>query len=65
MAAAGVRVVVPAGRPARACEPLAAVEASACDMVLVDFAGLGGVRAAAARVRESVGRVGLFVAVAG
>ncbi|MGV9289043.1 oxidoreductase [Streptomyces sp. NPDC003719] len=65
LAAAGARVVVPARRPEAAREALARLRGAACEIVPMDLTDLGSVRAAAARIRESVDRLDFFMAVAG
>lgn len=65
LVAAGARVVVPARRPESAREALAGLGGAGCDIVPMDLADLGSVRAAAARIRETVDRVDLLMAVAG
>ncbi|MEX2981049.1 SDR family NAD(P)-dependent oxidoreductase [Streptomyces sp. C36] len=63
LTAAGARVVVPARRPDIARAALADVEG--CDVVPMDLADLESVRAAAARIGDSLSRLDLFMAVAG
>ncbi|MFH9728172.1 oxidoreductase [Streptomyces sp. NPDC017254] len=63
LTAAGARVLVPARRPDVARTALADVRG--CDVVPMDLADLGSVRAAAARIRDSLTRLDLFMAVAG
>ncbi|WP_086842314.1 SDR family NAD(P)-dependent oxidoreductase [Amycolatopsis kentuckyensis] len=63
LAAAGARVIVPARRPAAARAALAGVDG--CEIVPMDLSDLSSVRAAAARIGESTGRLGLVLAVAG
>ncbi|MFD8753146.1 oxidoreductase [Kitasatospora sp. NPDC059577] len=62
LAAAGARVVVPARRPETA---RAALRGTGCRIVPMDLADPAGVRAGAARIRETTGRVDLLMAVAG
>ncbi|MFG2837826.1 SDR family NAD(P)-dependent oxidoreductase [Streptomyces zaomyceticus] len=63
LTAAGARVVVPARRPdiARA----AVADVPGCEVVPMDLADPGSVRAAAARIGDSLTRLDLFMAVAG
>ncbi|MEV8312390.1 SDR family NAD(P)-dependent oxidoreductase [Streptomyces flavidovirens] len=63
LAAAGAQVIVPARRPQIARATLADVEG--CDVIPMDLADLGSVRAAAARISGSLTRLDLFMAVAG
>ncbi|WP_165987057.1 SDR family NAD(P)-dependent oxidoreductase [Streptomyces sp. YIM 98790] len=63
LAAAGARVVVPARRPESARAALQ--ETERCEIIPMDLADLGSVRAAAAQIRESVDRLHLLMAVAG
>lgn len=65
LVAAGARVVVPARRPESAREALAGILGTRCEIVPMDLTDLGSVRAAAARIRESVDRLDLLMAVAG
>ncbi|MFI0894840.1 oxidoreductase [Streptomyces sp. NPDC020983] len=62
---AGARVIVPARRPEAAREALAGLGGAPCEIVPMDLTDLGSVRAAAARIRESAGRLDLLMAVAG
>ncbi|MFD7642048.1 oxidoreductase [Kitasatospora sp. NPDC059795] len=57
LVAAGARVVVPARRPESA--------PAGCEVVPMDLADLGSVRAAAARIAELLPRIDLLMAVAG
>ncbi|WP_431775357.1 SDR family NAD(P)-dependent oxidoreductase [Streptomyces cucumeris] len=63
LAAAGAEVLVPARRPDIAREVLADVEG--CEVIPMDLADLGSVRAAAARIGESLTKIDLLMAVAG
>ncbi|MEU2376110.1 SDR family NAD(P)-dependent oxidoreductase [Streptomyces misionensis] len=63
LAAAGARVVVPARRPDLARAALAGV--AGCEVVPMDLADPGSVRAAAARIGDSLDRLDLLMAVAG
>ncbi|WP_432037116.1 SDR family NAD(P)-dependent oxidoreductase [Streptomyces cucumeris] len=63
LAAAGAEVLVPARRPDIARELLADVEG--CEVIPMDLADLGSVRAAAARIGESLTKIDLLMAVAG
>jgi len=63
LAAAGARVVVPARRPEVARGALAGV--AGCEVVPMDLADLGSVRAAAARIAGTLPRIDLLMAVAG
>ncbi|MCC2280151.1 SDR family NAD(P)-dependent oxidoreductase [Streptomyces sp. ET3-23] len=63
LAAAGAHVVVPARRPDVARTALADVEG--CEIVPMDLTDLGSVRAAAAQIGDSLGRLDLLMAVAG
>jgi NAD(P)-dependent dehydrogenase (short-subunit alcohol dehydrogenase family) len=63
LAGAGARVVVPARRLAVARAALEGVEG--CEVVAMDLADLGSVRAAATRIGSDVGRVDLLMALAG
>ncbi|MGZ0204434.1 oxidoreductase [Streptomyces sp. RM1] len=63
LAAAGARVVVPARRPDLARAALADV--AGCEVVPMDLADPGSVRAAAARIGHSLDRLDLLMAVAG
>ncbi|PSJ30466.1 oxidoreductase [Streptosporangium nondiastaticum] len=63
LAAAGARVVVPARRPGIARTALADVEG--CDIIPMDLADPGSVRAAAVRISDSLSRLDLLMAVAG
>ncbi|MFE2071569.1 SDR family NAD(P)-dependent oxidoreductase [Streptomyces misionensis] len=63
LAAAGARVVVPARRPDLARAALADV--AGCEVVPMDLADPGSVRAAAARIGDSLDRLDLLMAVAG
>ncbi|WP_432013542.1 SDR family NAD(P)-dependent oxidoreductase [Streptomyces cucumeris] len=63
LAAAGAEVIVPARRPDIAREVLADVEG--CEVIPMDLADLGSVRAAAARIGESLNKIDLLMAVAG
>ncbi|MFJ9855308.1 SDR family NAD(P)-dependent oxidoreductase [Streptomyces sp. NPDC101150] len=63
LAAAGVQVIVPARRPEFARAAL--VEVEGCDVVPMDLADLGSVRAAAAQISDSLNRLDLLMAVAG
>ena len=65
LAAAGARVIVPARRPEAAREALAGLRGGPCEVVPMDLTDLGSVRAAAAHIRETAGRVDLLMAVAG
>ncbi|MFD5440714.1 SDR family NAD(P)-dependent oxidoreductase [Streptomyces tendae] len=62
---AGARVIVPARRPESAREALSGLHGAPCEIVPMDLADLGSVRAAAARIRETVGRLDFLMAVAG
>ncbi|SFC93086.1 SDR family NAD(P)-dependent oxidoreductase [Streptomyces aidingensis] len=63
LATAGARVVVPARRPGAARDALAGVPG--CEVIPMDLTDLDSVRAAAAQLRGSVGRIDLLMAVAG
>jgi NAD(P)-dependent dehydrogenase (short-subunit alcohol dehydrogenase family) len=63
LAAAGARVIVPARRPDVARTALANVEG--CEVIPMDLADPGSVRAAAARINDSIDRLDLLMAVAG
>ncbi|MFB7864273.1 oxidoreductase [Streptomyces sp. NPDC056069] len=63
LAAAGAHVVVPARRPDTARTVLQDVKG--CEVIAMDLADLGSVRAAAARIRDRLGRLDLLMAVAG
>ncbi|GHF41005.1 SDR family NAD(P)-dependent oxidoreductase [Streptomyces morookaense] len=63
LAAAGAHVVVPARRPDVARTALEDVEG--CEIVPMDLTDLGSVRAAAAQIGDSLGRLDLLMAVAG
>ncbi|MFD7965157.1 SDR family NAD(P)-dependent oxidoreductase [Streptomyces zaomyceticus] len=63
LTAAGAQVIVPARRPDIARAALADVPG--CDVVPMDLADLGSVRAAAARIGDALTRLDLFMAVAG
>ncbi|MEW1639101.1 SDR family NAD(P)-dependent oxidoreductase [Streptomyces sp. NPDC093801] len=63
LTAAGARVVVPARRPQVARAALRGI--GGCEVVPMDLADLDSVRAAAAHIRDSVGRLDLLMAVAG
>ncbi|MEV6131419.1 SDR family NAD(P)-dependent oxidoreductase [Streptomyces violaceusniger] len=63
LSAAGARVIVPARRPEVARAALAEVER--CEVIFMDLADLDSVRAAAARISDSLARLDLFMAVAG
>ncbi|MET8612475.1 SDR family NAD(P)-dependent oxidoreductase [Streptomyces misionensis] len=63
LAAAGARVVVPARRPDLARAALADV--AGCEVVPMDLADPGSVRAAATRIGDSLDRLDLLMAVAG
>ncbi|MFD8594999.1 oxidoreductase [Kitasatospora sp. NPDC059646] len=63
LAAAGARVVVPARRPEAARAALAG--AAGCEVVAMDLADLGSVRAAARRIAELLPGIDLLMAVAG
>lgn len=63
LAAAGARVIVPARRPDVARAELADVEG--CEVIPMDLADLGSVRAAAARISDSLTELDLLMAVAG
>ncbi|MFB6836843.1 SDR family NAD(P)-dependent oxidoreductase [Streptomyces sp. NPDC056361] len=63
LAAAGARVIVPARRPDTARTVLRDVER--CEVVAMDLADLGSVRAAAARIGERIDRLDVLMAVAG
>ncbi|MFF3620950.1 SDR family NAD(P)-dependent oxidoreductase [Streptomyces sp. NPDC002467] len=63
LAAAGARVVVPARRPRVARASLQGI--GGCEVVPMDLADLDSVRAAAAHIRDSVGRLDLLMAIAG
>ncbi|KUO04172.1 SDR family NAD(P)-dependent oxidoreductase [Streptomyces caeruleatus] len=63
LAAAGARVVLPARRPGTARAALA--ELDRCEVVPMDLTDLDSVRAAAARIADSVDRIDLLMAVAG
>ncbi|NDU72314.1 SDR family NAD(P)-dependent oxidoreductase [Actinomadura sp. DSM 109109] len=63
LAAAGARVIVPARRPGLARDALADVDG--CRVIPMDLADLASVRAAAAEIGDSVGRLDLLMAVAG
>ncbi|WP_405759310.1 SDR family NAD(P)-dependent oxidoreductase [Streptomyces sp. NBC_01420] len=65
LAAAGARVIVPARRPEAARKALAGLPGTPCEIVPMDLTDLGSVRAAAAHIRETAGRVDLLMAVAG
>ncbi|GHG75127.1 SDR family NAD(P)-dependent oxidoreductase [Streptomyces griseocarneus] len=63
LAAAGARVIVPARRPDIARAALADVKE--CEVIPMDLADLAGVRAAAARINDSLDRLDLLMAIAG
>lgn len=63
LTAAGARVIVPARRQAVARSALTGLPG--CDVIEMDLLDLASVRAAAAQIRESVGRLDLLMAVAG
>ncbi|MGW2581984.1 oxidoreductase [Streptomyces virginiae] len=63
LAAAGARVIVPARRPGTA--RAAVGDLPGCEVVPMDLADLDSVRAAAARIRDSVAQLDLLMAVAG
>ncbi|MET9758273.1 SDR family NAD(P)-dependent oxidoreductase [Streptomyces sp. NPDC006372] len=63
LAAAGARVIVPARRPDTARAALRGV--ADCDVLPMDLADLDSVRAAAARIRDSVHSLDLLMAIAG
>ncbi|MBA9058145.1 SDR family NAD(P)-dependent oxidoreductase [Streptomyces murinus] len=63
LTAAGARVIVPSRRPDVARAALADVRS--CEVIPMDLADLGSVRTAAARIRESLHRLDLLMAVAG
>ncbi|MGW0817308.1 SDR family NAD(P)-dependent oxidoreductase [Streptomyces viridiviolaceus] len=63
LAAAAARVIVPARRPGIARAALADVDG--CDVVPMDLADLGSVRATAAQINDSIDRLDLLMAVAG
>ncbi|AQW55216.1 SDR family NAD(P)-dependent oxidoreductase [Streptomyces violaceusniger] len=63
LSAAGARVIVPARRPEVARAALAEVER--CEVISMDLADLDSVRAAAARISDSLARLDLLMAVAG
>lgn len=63
LTAAGARVLVPARRPDVARSALRRVDG--CDVISMDLADLGSVRAAAAQVRDAVGKLDLLMAIAG
>ncbi|MGW4383976.1 oxidoreductase [Kitasatospora sp. NPDC004531] len=63
LAAAGARVVVPARRPEAARAALAGV--AGCEVVAMDLADLGSVRAGARRIAELLPGIDLLMAVAG
>ncbi|MFI5659901.1 SDR family NAD(P)-dependent oxidoreductase [Streptomyces sp. NPDC051684] len=65
LVAAGARVVVPARRPESARQALAGLGGDLCEIVPMDLTDLGSVRAAAERIRGSVDRLDLLMAVAG
>jgi len=63
LAAAGARVIVPARRPGVARAALADVDG--CEVIPMNLADLDSVRAAAIQISDSIGRLDLFMAVAG
>ncbi|MFC9927870.1 SDR family NAD(P)-dependent oxidoreductase [Streptomyces sp. NPDC127190] len=63
LAAAGARVIVPARRPGLARAALADVDG--CDVIPMDLADLASVRAAAAHIKDSLGKLDFLMAVAG
>lgn len=63
LVAAGARVIVPARRPDVARFALRHVDG--CDVIGMDLANLGSVRAAAAQIKDVVGRLDLLMAIAG
>ncbi|SED45541.1 SDR family NAD(P)-dependent oxidoreductase [Streptomyces melanosporofaciens] len=63
LSAAGARVIVPARRPEIARAALA--EVAGCEVISMDLTDLDSVRAAAARISDSLARLELFMAVAG
>ncbi|MFJ6355211.1 SDR family NAD(P)-dependent oxidoreductase [Streptomyces sp. NPDC054835] len=63
LAAAGARVIVPARRPDTARAVLRDVEG--CEVVAMDLADLGSVRAAAAQISDRLDRLDLLMGVAG
>ncbi|MFG3343643.1 oxidoreductase [Streptomyces sp. NPDC048018] len=63
LAAAGARVIVPARRPGTARTVLQDV--AGCEVVAMDLADLGSVRAAAAEITDRLDRLDLLMAVAG
>ncbi|EFL32410.1 oxidoreductase [Streptomyces viridochromogenes DSM 40736] len=63
LATAGARVIVPARRPATARAALA--EVPGCEVLPMDLADLDSVRTATARIRDSVDKLDLLMAVAG
>lgn len=66
LAAAGARVIVPARRPAVARSALAGLAGlDGCDVIEMDLLDIASVRAAAAQIVESVGRLDLLMAIAG
>ncbi|MEV6260209.1 SDR family NAD(P)-dependent oxidoreductase [Streptomyces sp. NPDC051784] len=65
LAASGARVIVPARRPESARKALSGLHGAPCEIVPMDLTDLDSVRAAAARIRESVDRLDLLMAVAG
>ncbi|WP_280402001.1 SDR family NAD(P)-dependent oxidoreductase [Nocardia carnea] len=63
LAAAGARVVVPARRPVEARAALADVDG--CEVIPMDLADLGSVRAAATQIGAALDKLDLLMAVAG
>lgn len=63
LVAAGARVIVPARRPDVARFALRHVDG--CDVIGMDLANLGSVRAAAAQIKDVVGTLDLVMAIAG
>ncbi|RKT83173.1 NAD(P)-dependent dehydrogenase, short-chain alcohol dehydrogenase family [Saccharopolyspora antimicrobica] len=63
LAAAGARVIVPARRPDTARAALAGL--AGCEVVPLDLTDPASVRAAAARIHDSVERIDLLMAIAG
>lgn len=63
LTSAGARVIVPARRPTVARTALAGL--AGCDVIEMDLLDLPSVRAAAAQITESVGRLDVLMAIAG
>ena len=63
LTAAGARVIVPGRRPAVARTALMGL--AGCEVIEMDLLDIPSVRAAAAQIKESVGRLDLLMAIAG